>query len=163
MRQRTAGTGWQLQLSGTGLRLGPETQLAKPFLSALSMRDFITLLASGWVPTGLAWGHGAAHLHAGSDSPYTQGVLTKNAEMPGPTRAVNLARSRAQQALMGSLRTCRATGATGMTITIDRQRQRCYRGGEVGTQRHMWSLRMRSAPASCATETALCRSRPPDN
>jgi uncharacterized protein YbjQ (UPF0145 family) len=117
--------GHQLQLVGTAIRLRTVKQLPRPFLSALSMDDFLKLLMAGWVPTGIAWGHSAVHVHGWLASPWRQGVARQNAEMAGPTMGVNAARERAQLLMHKSMQGCRAQGTVGTSITITRHAQSC--------------------------------------
>lgn len=129
--QRRIDAGWQLQLSGTGFRLASVERLPAPFLSALPMSDFLTLLGAGWIPCGVAWGNAAVHVHGPALSASYQGLQWANAEMPGPTQAVNAARARAEAALNESLRRTGARGAVGMTINIEHSPQACW--GNRGT------------------------------
>src|SRR4051794_559195 len=118
-------TGHQLQLVGTAIRLRTVDRLPRPFLSALSMEDFVKLLIAGWVPTGIAWGHSAVHVHGWLVSPWRQGVARQNAEMEGPTAGVNAARDRAQRMMHASMRRSRAQGTVGTSVTITRHSQAC--------------------------------------
>ena len=128
--QSSLDVGWQLQLSGTAFRLSGSARLAAPFLSTLPMADFLTLLAAGWIPTGIAWGHAAIHVHGPATSPSWQGVTWQNAEMPEPTDAVNLARTHAEAAARTTMRGSR--GAVGMTIDVQRQSQGCWNSRTPG-------------------------------
>ena len=124
--EQPVGTnGHQLALVGTAIRLRSVPQLPRPFLSALSMDDFLKLLMAGWVPTGIAWGHSAVHVHGWLVSPWQQGVARQNAEMPGPTMGVNAARERAQLLMHRSMQACQAQGTVGTSITITRHSQAC--------------------------------------
>ena len=119
--------GWQLQLIGTAFRLRSLAEhLATPFISALPLGDFLTLLAAGWVPSGLAWGNAAVHVHGPAMSPSWQGVQWQNAEMAEATDAVNTARARAESDVRSTLRKGHAEGAVGMTVNITRHAQACY-------------------------------------
>jgi len=126
--------GHQLQLVGTAIRLRSVDQLPRPFLSALSMDDFLKLLLAGWVPTGIAWGHSAVHVHGWMVSPWRQGVARQNAEMVGATMGVNAARERAQLLMHASMARCRAQGTVGTSISITRQSQAC--GNSTGTSQN---------------------------
>ena len=117
--------GWQLQLTGTGVRVAGLDPPARPFLSGLQMSEFLTLLLAGWVPSGLVWGNAAVHVHGPALSPYWQGVSRSNAEMQGPTDGVNAARTRAQMAAQGRLAALSARGAVGMSMDITRETQGC--------------------------------------
>jgi len=123
--QPVGTTGHQLALFGTAIRLPSVRQMPRPFLSALSMDDFLKLLIAGWVPTGIAWGHSAVHVHGWLVSPWQQGVARRNAEMAGPTMGVNAARDRAQRMMHASMQRCQAQGTVGTSITIDRRSQAC--------------------------------------
>jgi len=125
-------TGHQLQLVGTAIRLRTVEKLPRPFLSALSMDDFLKLLIAGWVPAGIAWGHSAVHVHGWLASPWRQGVARQNAEMAGPTMGVNAARERAQLLMHKSMQGCQAQGTVGTSITITRQSQAC--GSTTGSR-----------------------------
>ena len=124
--QRPVDAGWQLQLSGTALRLPAAERLPVPFLSALPMRAFLTLLAAGWMPAGIVWGNAAVHVHGAAASPSLQGVNWRNAEMAGPTSGVNAARARAEAAVHRTLRASGAHGAVGMTIDMQHRSQACW-------------------------------------
>lgn len=136
--QRRTDLGWQLQLSGTGFRLDAAERLQTPFLSALPMSDFVTLLGAGWVPSGIAWGNAAVHVHGPAMSAYYSRVQGINAEMPGPTQAVNAARAGAEAAVQASLRGSGSRGVVGMSIDIQRSAQACWgsRGGSTGMLVH---------------------------
>jgi hypothetical protein len=128
VEQPLDANGHQLQLVGTAIRLRTVDQLPRPFLSALSMDDFLKLLMAGWVPTGIAWGHSAVHVHGWLVSPWRQGVSRQNAEMAGPTMGVNAARERAQLLMHKSMQACQAQGAVGTSMTITRHAQPCGSG-----------------------------------
>lgn len=123
--RRLDADGWQLRISGTAVRVPHVDPPARPFLSALRMSEFLTLLLAGWVPTGLLWGNAAVHVHAGGASPWWQGVSRVNAEMRAPTDGVNAARTRAQSMAQAGMTACSAQGAVGMALSINRASQSC--------------------------------------
>jgi len=124
------GGGWQLQLTGTAIRVPGLDPPPRPFLSGLQMSEFLKLLLGGWVPAGLVWGNAAVHVHGWAASPYWQGVVRTNAEMQGPTDGVNAARTRAQLAAQARLQSLSAHGAVGMSMTIARESMEC-KGSKV--------------------------------
>lgn len=120
----------QLQLVGTAVRLQGEAPLARPFLSTLTMEDFLKLLIGGWVPCGIAWGVAAVHVHGYDASPILQRAAWSNAEMAVPTAAVLLARSRLEEQARAALVRCGAEGAVEVRLNLERRAQAC--GGGQG-------------------------------
>jgi len=118
----------QIQLLGTAVRLQGQPPLARPFLSTLSMQDFLKLLIGGWVPSGIAWGVAAVHVHGYDAMPVMQGAAWKNAEMTVPTEAVRVARSQVDQQARASLAACRAEGAVDVRLDLERRDQACGNG-----------------------------------
>jgi uncharacterized protein YbjQ (UPF0145 family) len=121
----------QLQLLGTAVRLPGVAPLPRPFLSNLSMQEFLKLLVGGWVPCGLAWGVAAVHVHGYDVSPMWQGAAWRNAELPVPTEAVRLTRDRLDDQARATLARCRATGAVGTRLELERTSQACGGGDGV--------------------------------
>jgi len=121
----------QLQLVGTAVRLQGEPALPRPFLSTLSMEAFLKLLIAGWVPCGIAWGVAAVHVHGYDASPVFQGATWSNAEMPVPTAAVLLARSRLEEQARAALVDCGAEGAVDVRLDFERHGQACGNGQGV--------------------------------
>ncbi len=118
----------ELQLAGAALRLPNEPPLDRPFLSTLSMGEFLKLIVSGWVPCGIAWGLSAVHVHGWAANPMSQGNTWSNAEMAAPTAGVQLARARAEQQGRQQLAEVRADGAVAMTVNLERFGQGCGNG-----------------------------------
>ena len=121
----------QLQLLGTAVRVAGVPPLAGPFLSNLSMEDFLKLLVGGWVPCGLAWGVAAVHVHGYDASPMMQGATWANAEMPVPSAAVRLAKTRLDDQARAALARCGAAGAVQIRLDLERRSQQCGGGNGV--------------------------------
>lgn len=118
----------QLQLVGTAIRVRGEVPLERPFLSMLSMDDTLKLLLRGWVPSGIAVGISAVHVHGWASSPYMQRVVFSNAEMTSPTAGMALARTRAEREVRRALVATRAEGTVASTVQVTRSAQSC--GGQ---------------------------------
>jgi uncharacterized protein YbjQ (UPF0145 family) len=127
---------YQLQLTGTAVRVPGTPALAKPRLSTLSMQEFLKLLLAGWAPCGITWGISAVHVHAWDASAYVQRTTWSNAELQGPTAGMMAARSRLELEARQNLRATGGKGAVKMTIDLSRLSQVCryrFRGGIRGT------------------------------
>ena len=120
----------EVELRGTAVRVAGEPPLGRPFLSTLSTQDFLKLLIGGWVPVGIAWGVCAVHVHGGDAWPMMSGVALSNAEMPVPTEAVLLARSRLEEQVRATLAGSGADGAVATRVELERRSQGC--GGDHG-------------------------------
>jgi uncharacterized protein YbjQ (UPF0145 family) len=131
--QRWLTEGWNLEveLRGTAVRIGDEPPLDRPFLSTLSMADFLKLLIGGWVPCGIAWGVSAVHVHGYDASPMLTGSPLSNMEMPVPTAGVLLTRERLEGQFRASLAACGAQGGIGMALEMQRRSQACGGGNGV--------------------------------
>jgi uncharacterized protein YbjQ (UPF0145 family) len=115
----------QIQLLGTAVRLPGVAPLPRPFLSNLSMEDFLKLLIGGWVPCGLAWGVSAVHVHGNDANPMLQGATWSNAEIAVPTDALRLTKARLDEQARATLTRCRAAGAVATRLEIERTSQGC--------------------------------------
>ncbi len=124
------GSTLQVELRGAAVRLEGEPALGRPFLSTLSMQSFLKLLIGGWVPTGIAWGVSAVHVHGYDASPLLEGTALSNAEMAVPTAGVLLTRGRLEAQARATLAACGAEGGVGMTLEMERRPQGC--GGGKG-------------------------------
>jgi len=122
---------YQLQLSGTAVRVPGQPPTERPFLSTLSMPDFLKLLLGGWAPCGIAWGVAATHVHGWASTASLQGAALANVEMAAPTACMQLARSRLEDAARTTLAATGGDGAVGMTITLNRLPQACGNGQGV--------------------------------
>lgn len=131
----TGGAGtmqqFSLQLLGTAVRLQGQDPLPRPFLSTLSMQDFLKLLLAGWAPVGIGWGVAAVHVHGWDASPTLQGAMWSNAEMEVPTAGVRLTRSRLEEQARVTLGQCRAEGAVAVRLELERRDQACGSGNGV--------------------------------
>ena len=124
------GSMLQVQLIGTAVRLHDRPALPRPFLSTLSMDDFLKLLIGGWVPCGITWAVSAVHVHGNDASPVMQGAVWSNTEMDVPTAAVLLSRSLLEEQARANLARCRGEGAVGVVLELQRRPQAC--GGNDG-------------------------------
>jgi uncharacterized protein YbjQ (UPF0145 family) len=120
----------EFRLVGTCVVVPGAPPLKRPFVSMLSMDDTLKLLLRGWVPTGIAVGISAVHVHGWAASPVRRRVVTKNAEMEAPTAGMALARSRAEHEARRSLVAVRAEGMVAAQLTVTRSMQPC--GGGQG-------------------------------
>lgn len=127
VQEPTVSTGvqslMQLQLVGSALRVAGAPALSRPFLSMLSMEDTLALLLRGFVPVTIVVGIAAVHVHAIASSPLMRGAPLTNAEMPGPTAAMVLARARAEYAVRESLRHAKADGCVASDVAVTREAQ----------------------------------------
>lgn len=121
----------EVQLRGTAVRFVGEPPLDRPFLSTISMESFLKLLIGGWMPCGIAWGVSAVHVHGYDASPLMTGSAWSNSEMAVPTAAILLTRSRLEAQTRATLAACRAEGAVGTTLEMERRAQSCGGGDGV--------------------------------
>ena len=121
----------QLQLIGTAVRLRDRPPLPRPFLSTLSMEEFLKLLVGGWVPCGITWGVSAVHVHGYDASPVVQGAALSNTEMAVPTAAVLVTRSSLEEQARTNLARCGAEGAVQVVLEMQRTSQLCGGGNGV--------------------------------
>jgi uncharacterized protein YbjQ (UPF0145 family) len=144
VRERWTPSGQlEIALSGTGYRLPSSPRLEKPFLSALSLRNFLSLLIGGWIPCGIAWGVGVEHVHGTQLSSVSSGVSFHNAEMAGPTLAVTGVRSQMRRDLLVSARGCRGEGLVAASMEVHHQSQMC--GSRVREGRVVWGRALGTA------------------
>jgi uncharacterized protein YbjQ (UPF0145 family) len=120
----------QLQLVGSAVRVAHLQPLARPFLSMLPMDDTLKLLLRGWVPSGIAFGFSAVHVHGWAASALMQNTVLANAEMSSLTMGMQLARVRAEDEVRGSLQLSQSQGAVASTVSLQRLPQTC--GGGQG-------------------------------
>jgi len=120
----------EFRLVGTAVTVPGAPPLRRPFLSMLSMDDTLKLLLRGWVPTGIAVGVSAVHVHGLAASARWQGKALVNAEMQAPTAGMALARARAEHEARRSLVTARAEGMVAAELKVTRSMQAC--GGGQG-------------------------------
>jgi uncharacterized protein YbjQ (UPF0145 family) len=125
----TAGSMLQVELRGTAVRVEGAPDLARPFLSTLSMESFLELLIGGWVPCGIGWGISAVHVHGWDASPALTGSLFSNREIPVATAGVLLTRERLEAQVRATLAARGAEGGVGMTLQMTRRTLPCL-GGE---------------------------------
>jgi hypothetical protein len=118
------------QLMGTAVVVEGAAPLARPFLSMLSAEDTLKLLLCGWVPSGVAVGISAVHVHGWAASAWRQGTVMKNAEMDGPTAGMALARDRAEHGARTALVAARAEGMVAAKLEVTHSQQGC--GGGQG-------------------------------
>ncbi len=115
----------EVQLRGTAVRMDGEPPLGRPFLSTLTIESFLKLLIGGWVPCGIGWGISAVHVHGPDMSPLRTGAAWSNREMPVPTAAVLLSRSRLEAQTRSTLAACGAEGGVGMSLELERRPLGC--------------------------------------
>lgn len=130
-RWLTDGSNLEIELRGTAVRMEGAPPLGRPFLSTLSMEEFLKLLIGGWVPCGIAWGVSAVHVHGNDASALLAGAPLSNMEMPVPTEAVLLTRARLEAQARATLAACGAEGGVDMSVTMDRRPQACGGGNGV--------------------------------
>lgn len=118
------------QLLGTAVRVDGAAPLPRPFLSMLSAEDTLKLLLVGWVPSGIAVGISAVHVHGWAASAWRQRTVMKNAEMDGPTAGMALARARAEYGAKRALVAARADGMVAAKLHVKHSQQAC--GGGQG-------------------------------
>lgn len=121
----------QLQLVGTAVRVRSAAPLPRPFLSTLSMDETLKLLLRGWIPSGIAVGISAVHVHGWAASAFMQGTTFSNAEMRAPTAGMALARARAEHEVRRALYATRAEGMVATALQLDRSEQACGDGKGV--------------------------------
>lgn len=119
-----------LQLTGTAVRVPGCGPLRRPFLSMLTMEDTLKLVVRGWVPSGIAVGISAVHVHGWAASAFLQRSALTNVEMPGPTAGLQLARARAEKVAREALGTARAEGLVAARMDFVQSGQTC--GGGQG-------------------------------
>jgi len=122
----------KLQLAGTAVRVAGAAPLRRPFLSMLTMDETLKLVVRGWVPSGIAVGVSAVHVHAWSASPFMQGSAFSNVEMAAPTAGLQLARARAEGEVRNALRASRAEGLVAAQMELMRTGSACTGGGGGG-------------------------------
>lgn len=115
----------QLQLVGSAVRVRSAAPLPRPFLSTLSMDETLKLLVRGWIPSGIAVGISAVHVHGWAASAFMQGTTFSNAEMRAPTAGMALARARAEYEVRRALVATRADGMVATALQLDRSAQAC--------------------------------------
>lgn len=121
----------QVRLIGTAVRIAGEPLLARPFLSLLPMDETLKLMLRGWVPSGIAFGFSAIHVHGWAARPLAQKAFLTNAEMPALSTGMQIARERAEEDMRAALEISRAEGALASTISFDRTAQKCGNGNGV--------------------------------
>jgi hypothetical protein len=119
---------YQLSLIGTALTVPGQAAPKVPWLSTLTMAEFMKLLLAGWAPCGIAWGVVAVHVHAWDASPFAQRSVWKNAEMEGPTAGMMAARTLLEREARTNLVNAKAGGAVKMTMDLTRHSQVCQWG-----------------------------------
>lgn len=120
----------EFRLVGTRVVVPGAPPLRRPFISMLSMDDTLKLLLGGWVPTGIAIGISAVHVHGWAASPMRQRKALANAEMEAPTAGVALARARAESEARRSLLGTHAEGIVAARLDVTQSAQPC--GGGQG-------------------------------
>lgn len=127
---------YQLQLTGTAVRVPRRPPPKSPWLSTLTMPEFQKLLLAGWAPCGISWGVAAVHIHAWNTSAFVQGTTWTNAELQGPTAGMMVARTRLEHEARRNLAETGGRGVVKMTINLSRHSQTCSftysRGGFRG-------------------------------
>ena len=118
----------QLDLIGSAVRVPGVGPLSRPFLSMVSMDDMLKLLWRGWVPSGIAFGFSAVHVHGWGASALMQNTVLANAEMSSLTTGMQIARERAEDEMRGSLQQSQAQGAVASSVSIERLPQSCGGG-----------------------------------
>jgi hypothetical protein len=148
----------QLQLVGTAVSATAFGDgLATPFLSFLGLDDLIRLLQAGWTPAGIGWGVAAIHIHSWSNNAWWQGATFTNAEMDGPTKAVQAARHRCQDAVRRRLATQPGHVLVGSDLHLERRPQKCgnQEGGSLVRARMTGTAVVRYGAATAPTLPVL--------
>lgn len=117
-----------VQLVGSAVRVRGAEPLQRPFLSMLAMDDTLKLLLRGWVPSGIAVGISAVHVHGWGVSPYGLGVGQNNVELAVPTAGMAFARARAEYELRQALVAGRAEGTVAAEVNVKRTSHSCGYG-----------------------------------
>ncbi|MHB8295952.1 MAG: heavy metal-binding domain-containing protein [Acidimicrobiales bacterium] len=90
----------------------------EPVLSNLSGHDLAVLLAAGWMPTGIAAGISALHVHTGyRSSQQMSGWNMSNTEVTQYSEAMHEARSLAMGSVRSEMRRLKGVGVVAETIT----------------------------------------------
>lgn len=119
----------QLRLVGTAVEVPGVAPLQRPFVSMLSMDEVLKLMLRGWMPSGIAVGISAVHVHSWSASPLSQGIVFANAEMAAPTSGMALARGRAEAEVRKALVDRGGGGTVAADVQLNYSQQRCSGSG----------------------------------
>lgn len=118
----------QLRLVGTAVEMPGVAPLRRPFVSMLTMDEVLKLMLRGWIPSGIAVGFSAVHVHSWSASPLSKGIVFANAEMESPTSGMALARARAEAEVRKAL-VDRGGGTVAADVQLNYSQQRCSGSG----------------------------------
>ena len=121
------GSTYQLQLTGSAVRVRDSAAIRSPFLSTLSMTEYLRLLIGGWMPRGLVWAVAATHVHSWEVLPLARKTLLSNMEMEEPTRAMTRIRWSLDHDARSSLRRLGGGGLVKASVTLDKTTQTCPR------------------------------------
>ena len=126
------GSTYQLQLTGSAVRIKDSAPIRSPFLSTLSMTEYLRLLMGGWMPRGLVWAVAATHVHSWEVLPLRRKTLLSNMEMEEPTRAMTRIRWSLDHDARWSLKRLGGGGLVKASVTLDKTTQACPRSVSRG-------------------------------
>ena len=116
---------------GTAVRADGPVHPPLPFLSDLSGQDFVKLLRSGWVPTGIAMGIAVVVRHDDWNTRMQAGSWS-NAEVSGYTELIQGSRHNARVALATDVARLGGEGVVVRDMTVRVHEQTCSSYGNEG-------------------------------
>ncbi|MDX6221727.1 MAG: hypothetical protein QOD91_781 [Frankiales bacterium] len=121
---------------GTAVRADGGAHPPRPFLSDVSGQDFVKLLLSGWVPTGIAMGVCVLVRHDDWNTRRQAGSWV-NAEVSGYTDAVQGSRKGAREALAADVHRLGGEGVVVRDMTLRVHEQECLTFGSNSGRDHV--------------------------
>jgi uncharacterized protein YbjQ (UPF0145 family) len=130
---RGAANALEFHAIGTAVRADGPVHPPSPFLSDLSGQDFVKLLLSGWVPTGIAMGISVVVRHDDWNTRVQAGAWV-NTEIGGYTELIQVSRHTAREALRTDVRRLGGEGVVvrDMSLRVHEQECRAFVGQDNG-------------------------------
>ena len=121
---------------GTAVRADGGVRAPTPFLSDLTGQDFVKLLMSGWVPTGIAMGISVVVRHDDWNTRVQAGNWS-NQEVSGYTDLIQASRHTARQALAQDVARLGGEGVVIRDMTLQVREQECRSTGQDNVRDHI--------------------------